>query len=223
MPDGRLAVIFDLDGTLIDSALDLHAAMNRLLARHRRPPIDIATGRRLIGDGTRRFIERAMEETGAPVDGATLDALVPEFLAFYEADVATLTRPYPGVPETLAALRAAGLRLAVCTNKPQRAAELVLDALGLAPFIETTAGGDALPWRKPDPRHLTALLDRLGVAPAQAVMVGDNEHDAAAAHGAGLPFVLMTYGYARTALDEIAADRRLADFAALPAAIQSLP
>lgn len=215
LPTPLGAVVFDLDGTLIDSADDLGAAANRLLAREGRRPLEAGEVRRFIGDGTRVFVDRAWSATGTGVAGAELDDLARRFIAEYESDVAGLTRPYPGAAETLATLKRAGLRLGVCTNKPQAPAEQVIAALGLGAWVDMIAGGDRFAYRKPDPRHLLSALELLGVAPANAVMVGDNEHDMAVAHGAGTGAVLVSYGYARTPLAEIEADARIDTLAEL--------
>ncbi|MDF1793517.1 MAG: HAD-IA family hydrolase [Thalassobaculaceae bacterium] len=216
LPPRTRAVVFDLDGTLIDSADDLGAAANRLLAAEGRRALLESEVRRFIGDGSRVFVQRAWAATGDPADDSTLDALVPRFIAEYESDVAGSTRPYPGAIETMARLKAAGLAVAVCTNKPQRPAEMVLESLGFGAFVDTVAGGDRFPYRKPDARHLIATLDLLGVSAGVAVMVGDNEHDMAVARGAGTGAVLVSYGYARTPLAEIDADARIDTLSALP-------
>jgi phosphoglycolate phosphatase len=210
------AIVFDLDGTLIDSADDLGHAANRLLTEEGRRRLSPAEVRRFIGDGARVLVQRAMAETGEPVSDQSLDDLTRRFIAHYEADPTASTIVYPGVAETLERLRAAGLRIAVCTNKPQAATEAVLRALGLAEWIEAAAGGDRFAVRKPDPGHLLGTLSLLGVAAARAVMVGDNEHDASAARAAGTGAVLVTYGYARRPLDHIDADARIDGLARLP-------
>lgn len=222
LPRSVTTVIFDLDGTLIDSVPDLAAAANRLLDRLGRPALDLAAARGFVGDGARVFVEKALKATGGIPADLGLDGALALFLADYEEHAADLTRPYPEVPETLAALRAAGKRLAICTNKPIAATRRVLDALDLARHFAEIAGGDSFPVRKPDPGHVRLLLDRLGAEAADACMVGDNEHDSHAAGGAGLPFILMGYGYARLPLGEIPAARRLDRFAELPDAIASL-
>lgn len=217
------AVVFDLDGTLIDSAADLGRAANRLLAEEGRRALAMAEVRSYIGDGARVLVERAMAATGPAVDGpavgglavggpataGALDSLTARFIAHYEADPVASTTVYATVPETLARLRATGLRIGVCTNKPQAATVSVLNTLGLAEFVDAAAGGDRFPVRKPDAGHLLGALELLGVPAARAVMVGDNEHDAAVARAAGTGAVLVTYGYARKPLAEIDVDARL--------------
>lgn len=216
------AVVFDLDGTLIDSAGDLAAALNRMLGEAGRPTVALAQVKRMIGDGSAKLIERGFAATGSVPAPAILKARLARFLELYEADSANLTRPYDGVAETLAALARRGLKLGVCTNKPDAATRRVLDELDLGSHFAAVAGGDAFAVRKPDPGHLLGLLDRLGVSPDAAIMVGDNEHDAAAARAAGLPIVLVSYGYARTPLAEIAPDAIIDRFADLPAALDRL-
>ena len=217
LPTKAAAVVFDLDGTLIDSADDLGAAANRLLAAEGRRPLSPQEVRRFIGDGSRVFVERAWAATGTPAETpAALEALVARFIAEYQSDVAGHTVAYPGAVEIVAALKAAGIAVAVCTNKPQRPAELVLEALGFAPHLDAVAGGDRFAHRKPDPRHLLDTLALLGRTPRDAVMVGDNEHDMAVAHGAGTGAVLVSYGYARLPLADIEADARIDRLAELP-------
>lgn len=203
------AVVFDLDGTLIDSAADLGRAANRLLAEEGRRALAMAEVRSYIGDGARVLVERAMAATGPTAAAEALNALTARFIAHYEADPVASTTVYPTVPETLARLRAAGLRIGVCTNKPQAATVSVLKTLDLAGFVDAAAGGDRFPVRKPDAGHLLGTLELLGVSAARAVMVGDNEHDAAVARAAGTGAVLVTYGYARKPLAEIDVDARL--------------
>lgn len=203
------AVVFDLDGTLIDSAADLGRAANRLLAEEGRRALTIAEVRSFIGDGARVLVERAMTATGPAADAGDLGPLTARFVAHYETDPVAATTVYPAVAETLTRLRAAGLRIGVCTNKPQAATAQVLRTLGLADYVDAAAGGDRFPVRKPDVGHLLGTLDLLGVPAGRAVMVGDNEHDAAVARAAGTGAVLMTYGYARKPLAEIDVDARL--------------
>lgn len=222
MPRSLAAIVFDLDGTLIDSVPDLHAAGNMTLEERGLAPIDLATARRFVGDGGRVFVRRALAERGVTLDADELTAATERFIALYEAHASDRTLPYPDVPETLATLKQSGLRLGICTNKPERATHKVLALLGLDHLFDAIVGGDTLPVRKPDPAHARAVLEELGVAPEAACMVGDNEHDSTAGRGAGMPFILMSYGYARTPLAEIPAEARLDRFGDLPGALASL-
>lgn len=217
--DGFL-LVFDLDGTLVDSAPDLHAALNRLLYEHGRAPLSPAQVRRMIGDGVPTLVSRAFAEAG--IDTAVAGGAVARFLELYEADAVRLTRPYPGVPATLAALRRRGYRTAICTNKPQHATLTVLNGLGLEALFDGVAGGDAFGVKKPDPGHILGLIHGLGGSAQTAAMVGDNENDAAAAHAARMPLVLMRYGYARVDPATLGADALLDHFADLPAALDGL-
>lgn len=215
-------LIFDLDGTLIDSAPDLRAALNEMLRERERgrAPLSLAQVRQMIGDGAAALVARALAASG--VDPAAAADALPRFLQLYEADAVRLTRPYPGVPETLAALRRRGYRTAICTNKPQHATHTVLEGLGLLALFDGIAGGDRFAVKKPDPGHLLGLIGALGGAPDRAVMIGDGENDAAAAHGAGVPLVLMRYGYARGDPASLAANALLDRFDDLPATLDRL-
>jgi phosphoglycolate phosphatase len=147
---------------------------------------------------------------------------LPRFLELYEAAATQLTRPYPGVPETLRALRRRGYRTAICTNKPQRATIAVLQGLDLIQLFDGVAGGDRFAVRKPDPGHLQGLIGELGATPGRSAMIGDNENDAAAARGVAVPLLLMRYGYARVDLEALAADALLDHFSELPATLERL-
>ncbi|HEX7390341.1 MAG TPA: phosphoglycolate phosphatase [Acidiphilium sp.] len=192
MNDAR-AVAFDLDGTLIDSLPDLAAALNRSLARHGKEPVGREDVRPMVGDGAKMLLRRGYEARG--LEPAAGDEAL--FLEDYEAHVTDLTEAYPGIPEALGALAAQGYRLGLCTNKPEASARKVLAALGLDRFFGTIVGGDSAPWRKPDPRHLAAVLDGLGVAAEHAVMVGDHRNDLATAEGLGVPAIFVAWGYGR--------------------------
>lgn len=201
------ALVFDFDGTLVDSAHDLHAALDRLLAEHGRRSLTFAEARAMIGDGARNLVARAFAAAGPALDGPDLDARLARFFELYSEDIARLTRPYPGVALTLAELRERGLRLGLCTNKPARMTRLLLDALDLGRHFDAVIGGDELSARKPDPAHVLAVLARLGATPAESLMVGDATQDAEAAHSAGLPLVLVSYGYSRVPVTELGAER----------------
>ena len=183
--------LFDLDGTLVDSVPDLAAALNRLVAARGQPPFGAGDVAGMVGDGAAALVAKAFSARAMPSDRSAL----PEFLADYGAHATVATRPYPGVPEALAALRDAGWRMAVCTNKPEAAARAVLDGLGLSPFFAAVGGGDSFPARKPDPAHLFSTLAAAGGEPGRAVMVGDHHNDVAAAAAARMPCVFAAWGY----------------------------
>jgi phosphoglycolate phosphatase len=207
----RIALaIFDLDGTLIDSVGDLHAAMNRVLAEQGATPLAVAEIRAMVGDGAGMLVERALQ--ARPEAGLTVADGLARFLSHYEADPVGLTRPYPGVPATLALLQRRGIRLALCTNKPERPSRTILEHCGLAGRFERIVGGDSLPWRKPDGRVLTTLIGALGAAAETSILIGDSEVDAAAAAASGIRFILMTYGYRRGPAEAIRAHAALDRF-----------
>jgi len=216
----RWALIFDLDGTLVDSLPDLRAALNDTLREIGKAPLSRAAVRRMIGDGTAALVARGLAARAVPE--AALEERLARFLAFYEADPVARTRLYPGVRRTLAALRADGRRLAICTNKPQRASLAVLRGLALEGCFAAVVGGDSVARRKPDPGHLLAAVAALGAAPGEAIMIGDNEHDVAMAQAAGIPVILAEYGYARVPVAGLDADGRIGAFAELPDAIGAL-
>jgi phosphoglycolate phosphatase len=217
---GHFLLVFDLDGTLVDSAPDLRAALNEMLRERGRPPLSLPQVKRMIGDGAAALVARALAASGSdPADAASALA---RFIELYEAEAVRLTRPYPAVPETLAALRRCGYRMAICTNKPQHATIAVLEGLGLLALFDGIAGGDRFAVRKPDPGHLLGLVGAVGARAEAAAMIGDSEIDAAAARSAGLPLVLMRYGYARADLDSLGADALLDHFAELPNALDRL-
>lgn len=217
------AVVFDLDGTLIDSAPDLRLAANHLLAENGRAPLTVGQVIKMVGDGVRKLVERAFAATGDAVSGADLDALGERFLHFYEGHAADLSRPFPGAEAAVAHLHGQGCVLGVCTNKPRQPALEILDALGLGGYIHTVLGGDSLDGiRKPDPRHLLATIERLGATPGEAVMVGDNENDVAVARAAGVPVIAVTFGYARGAPEDLGADLLIDHFDELAEALGRL-
>ncbi|MFN8981564.1 MAG: phosphoglycolate phosphatase [Alphaproteobacteria bacterium] len=192
MPDpAPRCAVFDLDGTLVDSAPDIHAALDRLMARRHLPGFARAEVVGMIGDGVRVLLERACAARSIALDQAGFD----HFMADYEANAAVLTRPFAGIPELLGALGDAGWRLAVCTNKPEAAARVLLSGLGLDRHFSALGGGDSFPMRKPDPGHLRATLAAAGAAPEQAVMIGDHANDMLAARGAGVRAIFAGWGY----------------------------
>jgi phosphoglycolate phosphatase len=203
-------VVFDLDGTLIDSAPDMHRAVNLMLRDFGCAPLPLGEIRTMVGDGTAALIARAL----AARQCVTLDPAkaLARFLEYYEADPTALTLTYPDVHATLDRLRAHGLTLALCTNKPGRLTGMILARLEIEQYFARVIAGDSLPFRKPDPRALLSVLTGFETPTAAAIMVGDSEVDAATADAAGVPFVLMTYGYHRGPIDGIASIATLDHF-----------
>lgn len=206
-----MRVIFDLDGTLVDSAADIQAAVNGMLAGEGQPPMNRAQVVSFVGNGLPRLVERVMQARG--MDLARHLALTKAVLAQY-TDGPKLTRCYPGVVAALKALQAAGQVLGICTNKPERAARVVLDDLGLAGFFGSVVGGDRLLVNKPDPEPLQLCLRELGGG--SAVFVGDSEVDAETAVAAGMPFLLYTEGYRKGPVESLPHHQAFADWALLP-------
>ena len=220
MTDNPPDLVFDLDGTLIDSAPDLHAALNRLMATLDRRMLDLSEVIPMIGDGVPMLVTRALEATGGvPGD---YDDILKRYHVIYGSAVADLTTIFPGVPETLAALQQAGHRMGVCTNKPEAATHAVLAALGLAGYFSAVAGGDSLPVRKPDAGHLLGTLDMLGSAPERAVMIGDSHNDIQVAINAKVRSIAVSYGYRRQPVEELGADIIVETFADIPGALARL-
>ena len=197
---GRLldAVLFDLDGTLLDTAADIAEALNRALAEQGFPPIAPGDVRTMIGRGSPMLIERAAALQSRKLDEAAKAAMLERFFHHYgdlEESGEFKAQPYPGAAECLRALHEAGLRTAVVTNKHERFATGLLKALALSGWVDRVVGGDSCPLRKPDPGPLFFACEQLGVAPSRALMVGDSTNDVRAARGAGIPVICVPYGY----------------------------
>jgi phosphoglycolate phosphatase len=217
------AVVFDLDGTLVDTAPDLHAHLNEMLAELGRPGLALEEVRPMIGDGARMLLQRGLDSSGGMPAGVDLDTLFREFLRRYTARPQRFGAVFAGVEPTLAALAGAGVRLGVCTNKPQAPTDRLLAALDLARHFPVVIGGDRLPVRKPDPAHLQAVLDRLGARQGRAVLVGDSANDVLTAAPIGVPCILVSFGYTPTPARELGAARVIDHMSELTAALDSLP
>lgn len=187
------AVIFDLDGTLIDTAGDLAAAMNHALACAGRPPVEASAVRHLVGHGARAMLKAGFAAHGAAPDEKAMDGHVADFLDYYLAHIADLSRPFPGAVEALQDLADSGAALAVCTNKREAPARLLLETLGLTDRFVAIVGMDTTARAKPDPLPVRRCLDLAGVA--RAVFVGDSDTDIRAAANAGLPCLFADFGY----------------------------
>jgi phosphoglycolate phosphatase len=215
----RAAVIFDLDGTLIDSAPDIHAAANRVLRAEGLDEQSFAQVRSFIGRGVPHLIRQLLSAAGHGGDDARHARMTERFVAGYEEAVG-LTLPYPGVAEALDSLRAAGHPLGICTNKPEAATRAVLAHLGLLAPFTAIVGGDSLPVRKPDPAPLHLAVSQLGQP--RAIFVGDSEVDAETAQAAGLPFLLFTEGYRKSPVEDLPQTGRFSDYAELPGLIAAM-
>ncbi|MFC3061417.1 phosphoglycolate phosphatase [Paenirhodobacter populi] len=214
------ALIFDLDGTLLDSAPDIHAVSNAVLEQYGYAPLSFDQVRSFIGHGVPHLVDCLIKASGADPKDGLAERMIPDFNRIYEEAV-TLTVPFPGVHAALETLRAAGHPLAICTNKPMGPARSTLGNFGLTPLFDTVIGGDSLPTRKPDPAPLRQALADLGGGPA--LYIGDSEVDAETAQRAALPFVLFTEGYRKTPVETLPHARAFSDFAVLPGIVAGWP
>jgi phosphoglycolate phosphatase len=222
MPPG---LIFDLDGTLVDTAPDLLGATNAVLDAEGRAPIDPASLRHMVGFGARSLITQAMAATGAPAEEAEMERLGGIFIAHYRDHIADFSQAFPGVEETLKALKAQGARLGILTNKPFELTGPLLTKLGLSDYFTAVYGAGSRAYTKPDPRifhDVVADLFAEGGAGGPAVMIGDSVTDLSTARAAGVPCILMSYGYTPVPAAELGGDLVLDDFAALPDALKRL-
>ncbi len=215
-------LIFDLDGTLADTAHDLIATLNVLLAREGLPSVAPSAARSLVGAGARALIERGFALEGAPLAAERVDSLVQAFLAHYEAHIADESRLFPGALEALDHFAETGFRLAVCTNKPERLARLLLEKLGAADRFAAICGRGTFPMHKPDPRTLALTIEAADGDPLRAVMVGDSKTDIDTARNAGAPVVAVDFGYTEIPVAEFAPDRLISHFDELWEAARAL-
>ena len=218
------SLIFDLDGTLIDSAPDLQAAANRMLLPLGRREVDVTEIQLMIGDGVPKLVERCFAATGETPSADELAHHAAAFAKDYEPRSAELTRAFDGSHDVLQRLKDQGIQLSICTNKPYGATMQILNALKLAQYFDVVIGGDTLPGiKKPDPRHLLAALEKMNATPQESAMIGDNHNDVKAAHGAGLPVVLLSHGYTKTPVGELGGEVVINHFDDLEAALKDLP
>jgi len=221
-PDSPLAIVFDLDGTLVDTAPDLLGALNAVLTVEGHEPVAPSDLRHIVGHGARAMFEHALLRTGASVSPERMELLTDRFLAYYRVNIARGSRPFPGVPETLTFFAGTGAELGVCTNKPQDLTELLLDALDLTRHFPVVIGGGRTPYNKPDPRHLLEVVSALKGRRERAILIGDSPVDVAAARAANIPVIAMSYGYTPVPAHELGADAVVDDFAKLPEAVSRL-
>jgi phosphoglycolate phosphatase len=212
------ALIFDLDGTLVDTAPDLLGAMNAVLVAQGRKTVDPETLRHMVGFGAASLIRQAMAATGDPVAEDRLPKLVDDFVAHYAAHIADASVPFPGVIETLTALKMQGVKMGVLTNKPHELALPLLDALDMSKFFGAIHGAGRFSYVKPDPRVFHHVVEELtGDANAPAVMIGDSTTDAKTARAANVPVILLSYGYTPDPVETLGADAVTDNFRDIPA------
>ncbi len=212
LPAERLAgavIAFDLDGTLADTAPDLVGALNALLAEQDLPALPLATARVMVGRGARALIEQGFAAAGRPLAAEAAPGLVARFIALYRDRIAQETQLFPGTEACLDALAAAGATLVVCTNKRTDLSVALLDALGLTTRFAAVVGADLAPAPKPDARHLLTALAAAGGEAGRALMIGDSASDVGAARAAGVPSVVMRFGYTEIPADDLGGDHVL--------------
>jgi phosphoglycolate phosphatase len=197
MPHRFKAILFDLDGTIIDSAVDLQTTMNTLLKQENRSPIHLDGIKSCTGDGLQAMLDKALRLTGDPVDAARIEQLMPRFLSIYEGIVTKPDCIYPDMLEFIRSEYTGGTKLAIVTNKHESATRRILGQLELTRYFDVIIGGDSLVQRKPHPLPVLHALRTLAVAQDDAVMIGDSPNDVHAAHGAGIPSIILRYGYSQ--------------------------
>lgn len=217
-----VTLVFDLDGTLIDTAPDLAAATNHVMARLGLAAVDDKEIRPWVGHGALKMIEQAARAHGRTLSEPELYDLFEIFILYYSDNIAVASRPYDGVVAALTAFQHRGVSLAVCTNKLERHARQVISELGLATFFSALTGRDSLGVYKPDPGHLTGTIALAGGKPERAVMIGDSETDIKTAKAAGIPVVAVTFGYSVEPVASFAPDITIDHFAQLGAAVEQV-
>ena len=213
------ALVFDLDGTLVDTAPDILGALNAVLIAEGRRAMDRADLQHLVGHGARAMLAEAMLRTGGPAAPERLAGLMDAFIARYRAHIADESRPYPGVTPTLSAFRRERIRMGVLTNKPQELADPLLATLELAGYFGAIHGAGRFSYTKPDARVFHHVIKELGGTGPGAVMIGDSATDVATARAAGVPVVLLSYGYTPEPARALGADAVVDTFDALPEVI----
>jgi phosphoglycolate phosphatase len=215
-------VVFDLDGTLVDTAPDLINALNFVLDREGLAPVPLHAARNMIGAGARKLIERGLELEGRSMSFEEVSRLTGDFIDYYAAHIADASRPFEGLESALDDLGARGYRFAVCTNKLEWLSKLLLDQLGLSARFSAICGADTFGVSKPDPAILKATVARAGGQLSSAIMVGDAGPDIGVARRAGIPVIGVEFGYTEVPIADLKPDRLIKHMRELPAAVESL-
>jgi len=217
-----LTVVFDLDGTLVDSAPDLVAALNVVLVGASLRPVAYEAGRTMVGGGARVMVERGLKANGRVLPAAEVDRMARDFIAYYADHIADHSQPFDGVEAALDQLAASGCHLAICTNKLEWLSVRLLDALKLTTRFRAICGPDTFGVSKPDPRILQGTIERAGGDPAHAIMIGDSITDIATARAAGVSVIAVDFGYSEVPVETFKPDRVVSAFAELPQAISQM-
>ena len=212
-------IVWDLDGTLVDSAPDLATALNTVLDKRGFFTLSLNEVRAMIGNGVPKLVERGFNAVGVRPDSAQLDELVAMFVKEYKTCATEHTRPYPHIVETLKKIYGMSIPMGVCTNKPEAFTRQILEGLDLAEYFGSVVGGDTTSTRKPDPQPVQACLRGLVSEPASSLMIGDSIHDVHAAHAAGVTVGIVPWGYRSAPVEDLGADFILHDITALPGMI----
>jgi phosphoglycolate phosphatase len=215
-------VVFDLDGTLVDTAPDLINALNFVLDREGLPPLPLHSARNMIGAGARKMIERGLELEGRIIGQEDITRLTSDFIDYYAVHIADASRPFEGLESALDDLASLGFRFAVCTNKLEWLSKLLLDQLGLSSRFSAICGADTFGISKPDPAILQQTIARAGGHLASAIMVGDAGPDIGVARRAGVPVIGVEFGYTEVPIADLKPDRLINHMRELPAAVRSL-
>ena len=215
-------VVFDLDGTLVDTAPDLINALNFVLDREGMPPVPLHAARNMIGAGARKLIERGLEVDGRITSAEDLSRMLGDFIDYYAAHIADASRPFEGLESALDELSRRGFRLAVCTNKLEWLSKLLLDQLQLSSRFAAICGADTFGVSKPDPMFLRETIARAGGRPSAAVMVGDAGPDIGVARRAGIPVIGVEFGYTEVPIAELKPDLLIGHMRDLPDAVERL-
>ena len=218
----KILYVFDLDGTLADTAPDLMGTLDHVMIGEGFAATPIEDARALLGAGARALIQRALSQQGATVDADREEAMFRLFLAHYETRIADATRLYPGVEAALDELERGNGFFAVCTNKIERPAKLLLEKLGVIERFAFICGQDTFGVAKPDPTPLLRTIEAAGGAPARTIMVGDSKTDIATARAAGVPVIAVDFGYTDRPVEEFSPDRVISHFRELPRAVADL-
>ena len=215
-------VVFDLDGTLVDTAPDLISALNYVLDREGLAPVPLKSARNMIGAGARKLIERGLEIEGRNVTQDELARMTADFIDYYAEHIADASRPFEGLEAALDELEQSGFRFAVCTNKLEWLSKLLLDRLGLSPRFAAICGADTFGVAKPDPVILRETVARAGGVLSDTIMVGDAGPDIGVARRAGVPVIGVEFGYTDVPIAELKPDRLIGHMKDLPSAVRSL-